>query len=60
MWCQKPGTDASPLPTILSPDHLQAEKEMEAEEMYRGRPRSRSHDYRRKLTKARPQPEMFI
>jgi hypothetical protein len=60
MWCQKPGTDASPLPTILSPDHLQAEKEMEAEEMYRGRPRSRSHDYRRKLTKARPQAEMFI
>ncbi|KAJ5195130.1 uncharacterized protein N7498_008568 [Penicillium cinerascens] len=64
MWCQGPSTDAPPLPTILSPDHLQAGIEKEAEfplsEMYRGRSRSRSHDYRRKLTKASPQPEMFI
>lgn len=64
MWCQRLGTDAPPLPTILSPDHLQAGIEKEVEfplsETYRGRPRSRSHDYRRKLTKARPQHEMFI
>lgn len=63
-WSQKPGIDAPPLPTILSPDHLQAGKEREFEfplpETYRGRPRSRSHDYRRKSTKERPQPEMFI
>ncbi|KAJ5626004.1 hypothetical protein N7510_002313 [Penicillium lagena] len=57
-WSQKPGIDVPPLPTILSPGNLQVTEEMEMEmevpEVYRGRPRSRSHDYRRrKLMKAR-------
>ncbi|KAJ5670249.1 uncharacterized protein N7477_005612 [Penicillium maclennaniae] len=64
IWSQKPGIHAPPLPTILSPDHLQAGKERGEEfplpETYRGRPRSRSHDYRRKSMKERLQPEMFI
>ncbi|KAJ5818309.1 hypothetical protein N7474_003900 [Penicillium riverlandense] len=56
-WSQKPGIDVPPLPTILSPGHGQFPEDMEIEvpESYRGRPRSRSHDYRRrKLMKARP------
>ncbi|KAJ5321087.1 hypothetical protein N7476_004089 [Penicillium atrosanguineum] len=64
VWSQKPGIDAPPLPTILSPDNLQAGKDRESEyplpETYRGRPRSRSHDCHRKSTKERPQPEMCI
>ncbi|CAL5867721.1 uncharacterized protein PFLUO_LOCUS1940 [Penicillium psychrofluorescens] len=58
-WSQKPGIDVPPLPTILSPGHLQVTEDMEMEmvvpETHRGRPRSRSHDHRRrKLIKARP------
>lgn len=56
VWSLKPGADIPPLPTILSPDHLQAEenKDLDWFESSRGRPRSRSHDRcRRKLTKPR-------
>lgn len=59
------GTDVPPVPTIPSPDHLHTWDELEAESPVsaacRGRPRSRSQDYRRRrLTKARPQSELFI
>lgn len=64
VWSQKPGFDAPPLPTILSPDHIHAGKERESEfpipDTYRGRPRSRSHTYCRRLTNERPQAELFI
>ncbi|OQD70012.1 hypothetical protein PENDEC_c027G04516 [Penicillium decumbens] len=62
VWFQRPGIDVPPLPTILSPDHLQAGevKEVEFLETYRGRPRSRSQNYRRQLLRAHPQPDIFI
>lgn len=65
VWGNRPSTEVPPLPTILSPDHLNTWEEMEAEyplfEARRGRPRSRSQDHRRRrLTKARPQSELFI
>lgn len=65
IWGHRPSTEVPPLPTILSPDHLNARDEQEAEyplsEARRGRPRSRSQDHRRRrLTKARPQSELFI
>lgn len=63
--CRQPSTDVPPLPTIASPDHLNTWDETEAEYPLsgacRGRLRSRSQDYRRRrLTKARPQTELFI
>lgn len=62
IWSQKPGVEVPPLPTIMSPDHLYGEEnenDFSASETIRGRPRSRSQDYRRrKLTKARFQPEI--
>lgn len=64
VWSQKPGIEAPPLPTIMSPDHLLWEEggiDVAAPEAIRGRPRSRSQDYRRrKLTKARPQAEIHM
>lgn len=56
MWTAKPSADIPPLPTILSPYHLQAEEDKDLDwfESSRSRPRSRSHDRRRrKLTKPR-------
>ncbi|KAJ5736682.1 uncharacterized protein N7483_001807 [Penicillium malachiteum] len=63
-WSQRPGIEAPPLPTILSPGHAPAAFE-DAEEEYplshcRGRPRSRSQDYRRKLTKTHHQPNLHM
>lgn len=62
VWTKKPGVEAPPLPTILSPGYLQDDLDhglglqLVESEPLRGRPRSRSHDYRRrKLTKSRPQ-----
>ncbi|KAJ5911256.1 uncharacterized protein N7473_000559 [Penicillium subrubescens] len=64
VWSQKPGIEVPPLPTILSPDHLHGEEDgigLSVPETLRGRPRSRSQDYRRrKLTKARPQGEIHM
>lgn len=65
VWSHRPGIEVPPLPTIQSPDHLNVWEEKEVEytlpEARRGRPRSRSQDHRRRrLTKARPQTEMFI
>ncbi|KAJ5550689.1 hypothetical protein N7461_005387 [Penicillium sp. DV-2018c] len=65
IWTKKPGVDAPPLPTILSPGYLQDDLDLDVElehsEPTRGRPRSRSHDHRRRrLTKSRPQSEVFI
>ncbi|KAJ5585317.1 uncharacterized protein N7459_005117 [Penicillium hispanicum] len=62
-WSQKPGTEVPPLPTILSPDSLPAGEEMSFSlpEPSRGRPRSRSQDYRRRrLTKALPPPDVHM
>jgi hypothetical protein len=66
IWTKKPGVEAPPLPTILSPGYLQDDLDHELNlelvhsEPMRGRPRSRSHDYRRKLTKTRPPTDLFI
>jgi hypothetical protein len=67
IWTKKPGVEAPPLPTILSPGYLQDDLDHELNlqlihsEPMRGRPRSRSNDYRRrKLTKPRPQADLFI
>ncbi|KAJ5157545.1 uncharacterized protein N7482_008645 [Penicillium canariense] len=65
LWCQKPGIGIPRLPTILSPDHPHAGEEQgldfAAPEPLRGRPRSRSQDYRRrKLTKTHPQPDVHM
>ncbi|CAG8056254.1 unnamed protein product [Penicillium olsonii] len=61
IWTKKPGVEAPPLPTILSPgylrDDLDHDLELEAvnSEPMRGRPRSRSQDpRRRRLSKPRP------
>lgn len=59
VWCQVPGIEVPPLPTIFSPDRARAETgtgdEYFPPEPCRGRPRSRSHDNRRrKLTRAQP------
>lgn len=67
VWTKKPGVEAPPLPTILSPGYLQDDLDhglnlhlVESEPM-RGRPRSRSHDYRRRrLTKPRPQADTCV
>lgn len=63
--CRQSSTDVPPLPSVVSPDHLNTWDETEAEyplsEASRGRPRSRSQDYRRRrLTKVRPQTELFV
>ncbi|KAJ5385322.1 hypothetical protein N7517_003233 [Penicillium concentricum] len=63
IWSMKPGIDAPPLPTILSPGYLQDDLDLDAElssEPMRGRSRSRSNDYRRRLTKTRPQTDLCI
>ncbi|KAJ5672404.1 hypothetical protein N7507_001531 [Penicillium longicatenatum] len=64
VWCQRPGIEVPPLPTILSPDHLQVGEDNDGEFPLiesRGRPRSRSQDQRpRKLTKARPRPDVHM
>lgn len=60
VWCQTPGVEVPPLPTILSPDCTPGGKETDdalssLPEPHRGRPRSRSQDCRRRrLTKAQP------
>lgn len=59
VWSQIPGIEVPPLPTILSPDHAHSGtgtgEEFFPLEPSRGRPRSRSHDNRRRqLTKAQP------
>ncbi|KAJ5961068.1 uncharacterized protein N7479_008218 [Penicillium vulpinum] len=56
IWSKKPGVEAPPLPTIMSPGYLQDDLDLDAElassEPMRGRSRSRSNDYRRRrLTK---------
>lgn len=50
------------LPTILSPDHLQPENEEKKipTSEPRGRTRNRSQDFRRKLTKSRPQSDVHM
>lgn len=66
IWSHRSGVELPPpLPTILSPDHLNAAEEREIEyplpDARRGRLRSRSQDHRRhKLMKARPQTETFL
>ncbi|KAJ5678605.1 hypothetical protein N7462_006849 [Penicillium macrosclerotiorum] len=64
VWSQKPGMDVPPLPTILSPDHQLAgeaqDEEFPLQEPHRGRPRSRSQDFRRKQAKTRPPPDVYI
>lgn len=51
VWSQKPGIELPPLPTIYGEE---SGIDVSASEAVRGRPRSRSQDYRRrKLTKAR-------
>lgn len=60
VWSLKPGVEAPPLPTIMSPGYLQDDLDHELNlkvihsEPMRGRPRSRSSDYRRRLTKPPP------
>ncbi|KAI2717470.1 hypothetical protein CBS147332_4350 [Penicillium roqueforti] len=57
IWSKKSSVEAPPLPTITSPGYLQDDLDLDAElspsEPMRGRPRSRSNDYRRRLTNAR-------
>ncbi|CEJ54545.1 hypothetical protein PMG11_00850 [Penicillium brasilianum] len=64
VWSQKPGIEIPPLPTIMSPGHFHGDEddlELYAPETFRGRPRSRSQDFRRrKLIKARPQAEFYM
>lgn len=51
IWCQKPGIEVPPLPTIFSPGQSQAAVEKGFEYPVcdnRGRPRSRSQDHRRR------------
>lgn len=67
VWTMKPGVEAPPLPTILSPGYLQDDLDHELNlelihsEPVRGRPRTRSNDHRRrKLTKARPPADVYI
>ena len=64
VWCQRPGIEVPPLPTILSPDHILVGEENDGEFPLvesRGRPRSRSQDHRpRKLTKARSRPDVHM
>ncbi|KAJ5162863.1 uncharacterized protein N7500_004693 [Penicillium coprophilum] len=65
IWSMRPGVDAPPLPTIMSPGYLQDDLDLDAElassEPTRGRTRSRSNDYpRRRLTKPRPQTDLCI
>ncbi|KAJ5364441.1 uncharacterized protein N7496_010154 [Penicillium cataractarum] len=64
VWSQKPGIEIPPLPTIMSPDNLYEDEvdiDLYAPETVRGRPRSRSQDFRRrKLVKARPQAEIHM
>lgn len=61
-WSYRSGIEVPPLPTIVSPEPSQCEeKEMEFPVFdCRGRPRSRSQDHRRKLTKSRPHSTLFI
>lgn len=64
VWCQRPGIEVPPLPTILSPDHILVGEGNDSEFPLiesRGRPRSRSQDHRPgKLTKARPRPDVHM
>ncbi|KAJ5257290.1 hypothetical protein N7478_013394 [Penicillium angulare] len=65
VWRQRPGIEVPPLPTILSPGHILAGEEEEDAGFHgtehRGRPRTRSQDYRRrKLNKLRPQPTVHM
>ncbi|CAG8898397.1 unnamed protein product [Penicillium egyptiacum] len=65
IWSKKPGVEVPPLPTVASPGYLQDDLDLDAEltpsEPMRGRSRSRTNDYhRRRLTKARPQPDLCI
>ncbi|KAJ5468662.1 hypothetical protein N7475_006414 [Penicillium sp. IBT 31633x] len=65
IWTKKPGVDAPPLPTVLSPGYLKDDLDLDIElvdsEPVRGRSRNRSHSYtRRRLTKSRPQTEVVI
>lgn len=67
IWTKTPGVEAPPLPTILSPGYLQDDLDHELNlelvhsEPMRGRPRSRSHDHRRRrLTKSRPRADLCI
>ncbi|KAJ6137660.1 hypothetical protein N7471_004146 [Penicillium samsonianum] len=65
IWSKKPGVEVPPLPTITSPGYLQDDLDLDAElpssESMRGRPRSRSNDYRpRRLTKTRHQKDLCI
>jgi hypothetical protein len=63
IWSMKPGVDAPPLPTIKSPGYLQDDLDLDGElasEPVRGRCRNRSNDFRRRLTKARPQTDVCI
>ncbi|KAJ6044635.1 uncharacterized protein N7446_002828 [Penicillium canescens] len=63
IWSLRPGVEAPPLPTILSPGDLQnnIDADLAASEPIRGRPRSRSNDYRPcRLTKSRPQSDVHM
>ncbi|KAJ5085645.1 hypothetical protein N7532_010416 [Penicillium argentinense] len=66
VWRHNSVIEIPQLPTILSPGHLAHEFDKETEspptsEPHRGRPRSRSHDFRRrKLIKAHPQLDVHM
>ncbi|KAJ5514858.1 hypothetical protein N7463_004410 [Penicillium fimorum] len=64
VWSMKPGVDAPPLPTIMSPGYLQDDPDLDAElssfEPMRGRSQNRSNDYCCRLTKTRPQTDLCI
>ncbi|KAJ5834292.1 hypothetical protein N7447_000318 [Penicillium robsamsonii] len=64
IWSMKPGVNAPPLPTTTSPGYLQDDLDLDAKlcssEPVRGRSRSRSNEYRRRLTKIRPQVDLCI
>lgn len=64
VWCQRPGIEVPPLPTILSPDHVLVGEGNGGEFPLiesRGRPRSRSQGHRpRKLTKACSRPDVHM
>lgn len=62
VWSQRPGVEVPPLPTILSPGLIVSGEDSKEDSFLpqvRGRPRSRSQDYRRrKLTKGQPRPPL--
>ncbi|KAJ5760091.1 hypothetical protein N7520_007247 [Penicillium odoratum] len=62
VWHQRLDIDVPPLPTILSPDHIQVGEENAREfpiSEPRGRPRNRSQGHRR-LTKTRQRPDVHM